>query len=125
MSAKITKVEIVQTDAKKWVKVTFDNGSTWFPGLIHLGQILSGIGKCEDEKYPNGQGHDYTKRFFAKCWGKTRAEIQELYYADFDPKGTDAKKKGVCRICQKVPAVAYGLCQTCAAAEAGWSENRA
>ncbi len=87
------KVEIVKTNGKRWVKVTFDDGNEWYPGIITIGQILSGIGKCEDEKYPNGQGWLFTKRFIDKCWGKTRAQIQELYYQHFDPNGTDADKK--------------------------------
>lgn len=121
MASKPSVVEIVNTDSKKWVKVTFDNGTEWYPGLIHLGQIISGIGKCEDAKYPDGRGHEMTKDFLNKCWGKTRTEIKSLYYEDFDPKGTDAKNKGECKSCHKLPAeTESGLCELCAAAEEGW-----
>jgi len=90
---KVRNVEIIKTSTKYWVKVTFANGTMWLPGLRDLGKIISGIGKCEDIKYPNGEGHAYTKRFLESCWGKTREEIDALYYKDFDPKSTDSLNK--------------------------------
>jgi hypothetical protein len=72
-------------EEKNWVKVTFENGTEWEPGLIDLGDILSKIGKCEDLKYPTGQGHKYTLKFISQVFNKTRREIIELYNNCFNP----------------------------------------
>lgn len=92
--AKVKDIEVIKTSTKYWIKVTFTNGTAWLPGLRDLGKILSGIGKCEDFKYPPpGQGYKYTKAFIDGCWGKTKKEVDALYYEKFDPKGTDQLNK--------------------------------
>lgn len=114
MASKTTKVELTKETGKWWVKVTFDNGTEWYPALIALGQILSGIGKAEDKKYPNGEGHAMTKRFIDSCWGKTRDEVHTMYYEMFDPKGTDAARKGLCALCKKRPHIEGSIhCEVC------------
>jgi len=50
---------------KNWVEVIFENGTKWMPALIDLGNIMSKIGKCEDLKYPGGEGYIYTKIYFS------------------------------------------------------------
>ena len=84
----VTSIELKQGTEKTWVQVTFENGVTWNPRLWEVGAIISGIGKAEDLKYPNGKGWRFTKEFIDECWGKTRAEIYELALSKkFDPNG--------------------------------------
>ena len=70
---------------KNWVKVTFENGTTWLPSLVDIGDIISKIGKCEDVKYPNGKGHKFTQDFINKCFNKTRSQIILSYQKCFNP----------------------------------------
>ncbi len=91
METKYQKIkDIVFTIAKEpneknWVKVTFENGTTWLPGLVDIGDIISKIGKCEDVKYPNGKGHIFTKEFLNECFNKTRTQIIDIYNKKFNP----------------------------------------
>lgn len=78
---------------KWWVQVVFENDVVWYPRLWELGAIISGIGKAEDKKYPNGEGHRFPKRFFEDCWGKTREEIYNLAISEkYDPNGIMKQK---------------------------------
>lgn len=80
---------------KYWVKVTFNNGVTWYPKIWELGAIISGIGIAEDLKYPNGKGHLFLKEFFEDCWGKTREQVYELAISEkYDPNGIMRAKYG-------------------------------
>ena len=74
-----------EPNEKNWVIVIFENGTHWMPALLDLGDILSKIGKCEDIKYPNGQGYKYTLKFITSCFGKTRKQIYEAYKKCYDP----------------------------------------
>ena len=76
---------IEKPNEKNWVIVEFENGSCWMPALVDLGWIISMIGQCEDIKYPNGYGREYTKDFLRNCFGKTKAEIIKLYKEKYDP----------------------------------------
>lgn len=83
----VTSIEL-KTEGKTWVEVRFQNGVVWRPRLWEVGAILSGIGKAEDKKYPNGKGHRLTREFVDECWGKTREQIYELSLSSrFDPNG--------------------------------------
>ena len=87
---KFTKIKSIRfsipsDDQKYWVEVEFYNGTMWMPSLIDLGDIISKIGKCEDIKYPGGEGYKYTQRFLNKCFNKMRFEINEIYKHYFDP----------------------------------------
>ena len=90
MKLKIQKIKsIVITDPapkeKQWVHVTFENGTEWRPGFVDLGEIISKIGKCEDIKYPTGQGYRVPQRFFHNVYNKTREQIIQLYEDIFNP----------------------------------------
>jgi hypothetical protein len=49
------------------ILVEFDNGKIWIPSFDELGKILSLIGQCEDEKYPNGKGLELVYEFFKEA----------------------------------------------------------
>ena len=92
----------LNTKGKPWVEVTFTNGIRWRPRLWEVGAIISGIGKAEDKKYPNGKGHVLTMEFIEECWGKTRDEIYELALsAKYDPNEVmqSRYRKKQCIIC--------------------------
>ena len=55
---KVKKIEKYYSENKIWVKVIFENNLIWVPSFDELGKILSLIGQCEDEKYPNGNRFD-------------------------------------------------------------------
>lgn len=92
---KIDHIEIEPVGEKKWVVVYFTDGRTWIPKLTECGKILSGIGKCEDLKYPGGRGWRYTRDFIVECFGKTRQEIDELYINKYDPNRTTKEAKAL------------------------------
>jgi len=91
METKFQKVKniiftpIENPNDKHWVLVTFENNTKWMPSFIDLGKIISMIGKCEDIKYPKGEGYKYAQRFFNECFNKTPKQIEELYRTNFDP----------------------------------------
>ncbi len=90
----VEEIELGNDTGKWWVRVVFSNGTIWFPKITECGKILSGIGKAEDKKYPEGQGYKYLKQFIDRCWGKTRVEIETLY-KEFDPNGISGKPKNM------------------------------
>lgn len=99
MATKVSKIEL-ENDGKWWVVVHFENGAKWYPKITEVGKILSGLGKAEDKKYPNGKGWRYLAEFVNKCWGKTREEIDALYLNEFDPNGATKEAKALaCPIC--------------------------
>jgi len=59
---KVKSIELLYGE-KTWVQVIFDNGTVWIPSFDEIGKIINLIGKCEDEKYPNGQGAEMVKNF--------------------------------------------------------------
>lgn len=61
---KVKKIEKYYSENKIWVKVIFENNLIWVPSFDELGKILSLIGQCEDEKYPNGKGLELVYEFF-------------------------------------------------------------
>lgn len=74
-----------EVNEKNWVKITFENGTEWLPGLIDLADILSKIGKCEDIKYPNGKGYKFTLQFITNAFNKSRIQIEKMYNDCFNP----------------------------------------
>lgn len=72
-------------DEKHWVKVIFENSTEWLPALVDIADILSKIGKCEDMKYPSGEGYKFTLRFITKSFNKSRRQIAEMYIECFNP----------------------------------------
>lgn len=123
--AKVTDIKI-EKDAKYWVVVYFDNGSVWYPKLTEMGKICSGIGKCEDKKYPNGKGYKMVMDFINLCYNKTREEIERLYVEKFDPNGVTVESKSMlkCPSCGR-PTKAEGECDLCKAANKGWNIKEA
>ncbi len=97
----IVNIEL-KRNGKVWVEVRFENGIVWRPRLWEVGSIISGIGKAEDIKYPDGKGYMLTQEFLNRCFGKTREEIYELALSpEFDKNGVmqkryRAKKCGGC-----------------------------
>ena len=77
---------------KNWVEVEFENGTRWMPALVDIGDIISKLGKCEDLKYPDGEGFRYTMRFFNGCFNKSRRQIEELYRSQFNPNNLNFSK---------------------------------
>ena len=61
-----------------WIRIEFDNGTSWTPAIQHLGYLLTGIGQCEDLKYPHGEGRGRPKRFFAECFDVSLKDIDAL-----------------------------------------------
>jgi len=83
---KINRIEFVKKQNGYWVRVTFENGTEWLPALVDLGKILNYIGKCEDRKYPHGEGRNYTKRFITESIeSKDSEEIKRIYNEYFNP----------------------------------------
>lgn len=68
---------------EKWVRIVF-RSKTWIPELLNVTDILSKIYKCEDLKYPNGEGGERIRRFINKCLGKKRSEIEKILFEEFD-----------------------------------------
>lgn len=81
---KINEIKIEKHN-KKWVVVKFENETEWMPDLIDIGIIISFIGMCEDDKYPQGKGYVYTKEFLNECFNKFPYHIKKLYKEKYDP----------------------------------------
>ena len=73
---KVKSIELLYGE-KTWVQIIFDNGGIWVPSFDELGKILSLIGQCEDEKYPNGKGLELVYEFFKE------AILTDMSYAEF------------------------------------------
>ena len=56
------QINKTQIGDKQWVEVIFP-GWKWIPSFEELGRIVYLIGRCEDEKYPNGKGAEMVKDF--------------------------------------------------------------
>ena len=83
---KIKEINFVKKEDGDWVKVTFENGTEWLPALIDLGKILNGIGKCEDKKYPHGEGRHFAKPFYEQCIEtKNPDDIEDIYHDHYNP----------------------------------------
>jgi hypothetical protein len=91
---------VQKPDGSKWVAVVFNNGTEWLPALDDMATIYSAIGKCEDWKYPNGQGYQMPRDFITDAMEiihklNTEKEvreniarkIEELYREKYDPNG--------------------------------------
>ena len=89
----VRDIKVERGDKKVWVRVYFSDGKIWYPKITEVGKILSGLGKAEDIKYPQGKGWQYLKEFIDSCWGKTRKEIDDQYLAKFDPNGVTKESK--------------------------------
>jgi hypothetical protein len=64
----ITKEEFGKYGGKHWVKVLFNNGTTWVPSFRDLFGIIALVADCEEEKYPPPQrGRFYARDFFKEC----------------------------------------------------------
>ena len=80
---KVKTIKKFYSEDKSWVQVDFDNGYIWIPSFDELGKILSLIGQCEDEKYPNGKGAELVYEFLKE------AILCEMSYEEF------CKMKGI------------------------------
>jgi hypothetical protein len=62
---KVIQTKFPQYDDKDWIKVVFTNqgDGVWVPSFEDLCEIIRGICKCEDIKYPTGQGRYMVLRF--------------------------------------------------------------
>jgi hypothetical protein len=120
----VSGIDLKQNGTKPWIEVTFKNGITWRPRLWEVGAIISGIGKAEDMKYPNGKGHKLTREFFDECWGKTRDEIYDLSLSEkYDPNRvmTERYSPYKCTFCGR-PSTTEGECEYCRAANMAFNE---
>lgn len=84
---KIKKIERFKKEDGWWIKVIFENNTEWVPSLLQLAIILNEIGLCEDTKYLNGEGRQYTRRFINDILKdhKTVEEMKSILYNRFDP----------------------------------------
>ena len=83
---KIEEISFIKKEDGWWVKVLFENGTEWLPSFIDLGKILSFIGTCEDNKYPNGQGRHYAEPFYLESiLTKDPNSIPDIYKEYYDP----------------------------------------
>ena len=113
----------LKKNGKVWVEVVFENGVVWRPRLWEIGAIISGIGKAEDFKYPNGKGYRLTRAFIEACWNKTREQIYELSLSeDFDPNQVMAKRyrKQQCPSCGRYHDGDQEMCELCTVADKAW-----
>ena len=76
-------IEKFYSGEKAWVQIIFDNRYIWIPSFDELGKILSLIGQCEDEKYPDGKGLELVEEFIKE------AILTEITYEEF------CKNKGI------------------------------
>ena len=67
---------------KKWVRVRHRTSQFQFiPSFEDLYRIIEAICKCEDEKYPNGQGSEMVQDFVWDCCDENMSfEILALKY---------------------------------------------
>lgn len=83
---KIKEVSYIEKENGYWVRVIFEDGTEWLPALIDLAKILNCIGKCEDQKYPHGEGHNYTKKFITESIeAKDTEGIKGIYNDYYNP----------------------------------------
>lgn len=81
-------------DGKPWVVIP-KQGSDWYPSLIDHATVITGIGMCEEWKYPQVNGYEgwrYAFRYYKECM-----EIVEQYTLTengliVSPKEWDIKK---------------------------------
>jgi len=119
----VKMINLTGGSGKTWVQVEFEDGTVWKPRLWEVGAIVSGIGKAEDKKYPDGMGHRMTKRFLDQCWGLTREQIYDLSLStEFDPNGVmqSRYRKHRCPSCGRWHDGENETCGTCQAANKAW-----
>jgi len=75
---KAEKLVIYKKPSGWWIRIEFENGTSWTPALQHLGYLLNGIGQCEDLKYPSGKGRKLPQEFCFKCFDGGFGDIDKL-----------------------------------------------
>ncbi len=77
-----------------WVKIVFNNGTSWTPAIQHLGYLLYAIGLCEDHKYPHGKGRKLLQEFCEECFNGDNTYVDALVEIFKIPKKQPLKLNG-------------------------------